>query len=439
MLIRDLIVSVSVFSLLPICVIQPWLGIVAWSWLGYMNPHKLTWGYARTMPFAEMIALATFVGILATRDSEKRPIPWYRETYLLALLWVVFTLTTFTAMYPDEAWKKWEDISKILLFVFFTLKFFQTRNRLRLLLLVIALSLGFYGLKGGIWSLFIDFGVNRVEGPEETFIGGNTEIGLALNMILPFLLLMARDEPNVKLRRLLQIVFTFSVVAVIFTYSRGAFLGLFIVMSMLFLRARKRIVAIASIVILAGFVSMFAPQVWFERVETIDHYEQDQSANMRLNSWQVAWKLALDHPLTGGGFWVLPHKEIYDAYSPGTEVPNSAHSIYFAILGDHGFPGLLVFLSLVLSTLWSLRQIKRSVKNNPEGRWLVTYCEAVQASLVAYLVSGAFLQQAYFDLFYHLISFAILLRVIGVREGLIDVRVVHPAEFIASPVATPAM
>jgi probable O-glycosylation ligase (exosortase A-associated) len=325
-------------------------------------------------------------------------------------------------MYPDEAWEKWQDVSKIFLFVVITLKLFQTRERLRILFLVVALSIGFYGLKGGVWSIFVDFGMNRVQGPEETFIGGNTELGLALNMILPFLLCLSREEPNNNVRRLLQVIFAFSIIAVIFTYSRGAFLGLLVVLAMLFLRAKRRVVGVCLISLLAWFVSVFAPPAWFGRVETIQTFEQDKSANMRLNSWKVAWRLALDHPLTGGGFWVLPHKEIYDRYSPGTEVANTAHSIYFAVLGDHGFPGLVVFVSLNLSILWSLFRLRRKVEGRPNGTTIASYCEMLQASIVAYLVSGAFLQQAYFDLFYHIISFAVLLRVIAVREGLLNVQ-----------------
>ena len=180
--IRDIFVTLVVLGLLPVCLIQPWVGILVWSWFGYMNPHRLTWGFAYNLPFGQMIGISTILGIVAGRDPEKRPIPWCRETVLLACLWLIFTITTVNAMYPAEAWKKLEDISKILLFVVFTLKFFQTRERLRIMFLVVALSLGFYGLKGGIWAVFVTFGTQRVQGPEGTFIGGNTELGLALNM-----------------------------------------------------------------------------------------------------------------------------------------------------------------------------------------------------------------------------------------------------------------
>jgi probable O-glycosylation ligase (exosortase A-associated) len=381
-----------------------------------MNPHRLTWTFAFSMPFAQMVAIATVAGMFLSRDIERRPIPWLRETRLLFGLWVIYTLTTLVALYPDEAWPQLMKVSKVLLFTFLTLMFFQSRERLRYLFLVLALSIGFFGLKGGLWVLRTG-GVHNVLGPENTFIGGNTEIGLALNMTLPFLLFLAREEPRRWLRRLMLVTFAFSIVAIIFTYSRGAILTLPVTLMMLFLHARKRLVGLVALGLLALFVTHYPPEHWFSRVATIERYEEDASAMGRLTSWRVAWGLALDRPLTGGGFWALPHKEIFQRYAPGYPDVHSAHSIYFAVLGDHGFPGLALFVGLLVSCFVSLRTLRRNLANEPEAAWLVNYSRMIEASLVAYAVGGAFLTQAYWDLFYHLVSFVILLKVLARQAG----------------------
>src|SRR6266571_2165848 len=171
--IRDIILTAVILGLLPICLTRPWIGVLVWSWVGYMNPHRLTWGFATALPFAMLVAICTLAGLLFTRD--KKPIPWVRETYLLAGLWIMFTITTIFAFYPDEAWEQWDKVSKVLLFTFITLKFFQDRTRLRYLFFVIALSIGFYGVKGGIWALFTG-GMNRVYGPDSSFLGSNNSI-----------------------------------------------------------------------------------------------------------------------------------------------------------------------------------------------------------------------------------------------------------------------
>ena len=430
---RDLIVTGTMIGLLPLCLVTPWIGILVWSWIGLMNPHRLTWGFAYTMPFAMLVAVATLAGAFLTADKERRSIPAVRETWLLLWLWAVYTATTLVALYPDEAYPHWVRVSKILLFTFLTVVFFQQRERFRWLLLVVALSLGFYGLKGAAWVLRTG-GSNQVMGPPDSFIEGNTEIGLALNMTLPLLLFLARGEQRPWLRKLMLTMFGASIVAIVFTYSRGAFLGLAVVLMMLFLRARRRLVGILAVALLALFVMMFVPERWFLRMDTIQAYEQDASSRGRLVAWGVAWGVALDRPLTGGGFWVLPREEIFERYAPGYPKVHSAHSIYFAVLGDHGFLGLALFIGLIVSCLVSLVRLRRSVGHRPEAGWLVSYCEMTEASLVAYAVSGAFLTMAYFDLFYYLVSFVIILKGIAAREGLL----VESARSAAIPVGVPA-
>src|SRR5690606_29718503 len=127
-------------------------------------------GFARGMPFAQIVGLTVLLGVVAGRDPLRRPIPMFRETWMLAALWFVFLFTTVFSFYPDEAWPHLGKVSKILLFTFIPLLYFQDRSRLRILFMVLALSLGFYGLKGGIWVFRTGaLGSSAVLGPEGTF------------------------------------------------------------------------------------------------------------------------------------------------------------------------------------------------------------------------------------------------------------------------------
>ena len=163
----------------------------------------------------------------------------------LAALWIHFTITTFFAWYPDAAWQHWRKVSKILLFTFLTVLYFQDRKRLEYLFLVIALSLGFYGLKGGIWSILTG-GHSKVYGPENTMLGTNNAVGLALNMALPFLFYLGKGEPRRWLRWLMRAMFWFSIPAIVFTYSRGALLGLLVVLPLVLLKGRRNVLVGAA-------------------------------------------------------------------------------------------------------------------------------------------------------------------------------------------------
>jgi len=386
-----------------------------------MNPHKQTWGFARTMPFAMIVAIAVILGVLTSRDKLRRALPMCRETSLLIALCFDFTLTTILAWYPGDAWDLWFKLFKILLFTFLTLLYFQDRQRLRYLFLTIALSIGFYGLKGGIWVFrSADPGGGAVMGPEGgALLAGNNGIGLALCMTLPFIAFMAREEPRLWLRRILQAMLIFSPIATVFTFSRTSILTLPVVLIMLFMRARRRILGFFALAIFAYGIMNFAPERLFERAASIQEHT-DTSSKMRLESWYVAWRFALDHPLTGGGFWVLDHEPVYDMYLSEYIRAQSAHNIYLEVLADHGFPGLILYVSLILSSYFSLFRLKWLLRNKPEAQWLVNYCKMIQISLAAFIIGGTFLPMSYWDYFYHLVSFVILLRAIAVKEGLLS-------------------
>ncbi|SRR6266851_7766642 len=433
--IRDIVLTAGILGLLPLCLARPWIGVLMWSWLGYMNPHRLTWGFASELPFAQLVAICTLAGLLLTKD--KKPIPWVRETYLLVALWIMFTITTFFAFYPDEAWEQFDKVSKVLLFTFVTLKLFQDRTRLRYLFLVIALSIGFYGAKGGVWALLTG-GMHRVYGPDRSFLGSNNSIGLALNMVLPILYMLWQDEPRRWLRNVLRFTFCMSIVGVVFTYSRGGFLGLIVVLAALFFRPTKRALGGLTVALALGLLflmlgSPFLPDQWWQRMGTIYTYDQDTSAVSRLTAWKVAFQLAVNRPFLGGGFWVLPHYEIFQLYSGSdSDASYSAHSIYFSILGDHGFVALGLFVFLLLSCVGSLARLRRLARRSESAAWVGTPARMLQASFLAYMVSGAFLTEAYFDLFYHLVSVVILLKVLVSQEA-----PTRAAPAAATPVRTP--
>jgi putative inorganic carbon (hco3(-)) transporter len=404
-----------VFAMLPICLARPWIGMLMFAWLGYMNPHRLTWHFAYEMHYAIMVAVATLVGLLFTKD--RKPMPWVRETYLLSALWGLFTLSTVFALYPSEAWGRWYFISKILLFTYVPLLLLQDRKRLKWFLLIIALSIGFYGLKGGIWSIGKG-GTGTVEMPDETMFSGTNGAALALNMVLPMLFYLAREEETWWLRRLLRVTFVFSIVAVLFTYSRGGLLGLCAVLLVLAAKSGKLLRATVGLAAAYVLVMNFAPPQWFERMGTIRTYEEDTSAQARLDAWYMSYRLALDRPLLGGGLESIGQPEIVARYLPGREGRGfgvAAHSVYFSLMGEHGFLGLGLFLALVASSVLTLRSLRRS-RTRPS--WVRSYSHMLEASFVGYLVTGAFLSVAYVDLFYHVITCVILLKVLADREPL---------------------
>ena len=209
---RDYIVTLIVFGSLPYILSRPYLGVVMWSWLGYMNAHKLSWGFATTMPFAQVVAIATLLGLLFS--SEPKRIPWTRETIILLLFILWMCITTFFALEPDRAINLLEKVLKIQLMTFVTLMLMGSRERIDLLVWTIAVSIGFYGVKGGIFTITTGGGYH-VTGPTGTFIEGNNEIGLAMLMALPLIRYLQLEAKQKWVRLGLLAALLLTIVAVL--------------------------------------------------------------------------------------------------------------------------------------------------------------------------------------------------------------------------------
>ena len=409
---RDAIVFIVIFGSLPFCFLRPWIGILVFSWISYMNPHRFTWGSAYDYPFAKIVAIVTIAGLFFTKD--RMPLPKTRETLLIVLLGLYFTLTTFFAFNQNAAWIQWEKIIKILVMTLATMVLINDPKKLKYLVMVIAVSIGFLGIKGGVFS-FVTGGGFRVYGPPGSFFADNNDMALALNMAIPMLFYLAKNEENKRLKMAFWFTFASSIVSVVFTYSRGGFLALAIVLAFLFFKSQHKTIAvmILSVVLIIG--AIYIPVQWFERIDTIRSYEEDSSVRGRINAWKTALNLAKDRPLIGGGFETFI-RPVFRIYAPVRSNVHDVHSVYFEVLGEHGFVAFGLFILLMLYSLLTAQKLKKTVRNNHDFKWVEDYSSMFQMSLIAYMVGGLFLGRAYFDLYYHIIAMIIIMQALVNKE-----------------------
>lgn len=398
---RDIIVTLAVFGTLPFILRRPWIGILVWSWLSYMNPHRLAWGFSTSMPFAYMVALATFAGIVFSRDT--RQMLWSRETKLLLVFTAWMFITTLFAMYPGLAWPQWDKVWRIMLMTFVTVFLIRDREQVHWLVIVIVLSLVFYGVKGGIFVL-TGGSAHNVRGPNGSFIADRNSIGLALLMTIPLLWYVRLQTRQKLLRMGLLAAGALTLIAVIGTHSRGALLGLGAVGLVFLMKARNRLGIMFAMIPVILVILYVMPQEWFDRMHTIETYEEDASARGRLYAWGNAIELA-NMSFLGGGFRAVT------GYG-GTD----SHSNWFGVLGELGWLGLAMFVMLHIFTWRTAAQIRKLVKDHDELTWAGDLAAMIQVSLVGYMSAGSFLGLQYFDLFYHLIVIAAIVRELVSRK-----------------------
>jgi len=386
--------------------LRPFVGVLAWTWVSFMNPHRLSWGVARTFPVALVVALATLAGVVLS--GEPKQLPRNPGTRLLFALWACLSISTALALHSDTALEAWILRSKILLMAILTMTLLKDRERLRWLCIVTALSVGFFGLKGGIFTI-ITGAQYQVLGPEDTFLGDNTSLALALTMVLPILFYLTRDVNQKPLRWLLWATFVFSIPAIIGTYSRGGLLGLAAVAMTMFAKGGRKLFGVVLLTAATVAVITLAPQKWSQRMETIGHYQSEASAMARIHAWTLAWRLALARPIFGWGPQAMDDKKLYDTYYPESPGRDDVHNSYLQLLAECGFVTFAVFAALLGWCLLHLRRLSALFRESPEHTWVATYADMLQVSLIGYVVSAAFLEMAFFDLLYHIVASSIAL------------------------------
>jgi len=410
--IRDIVVLAAVFACAVGGLYRPWWGICGFVWVSYMNPHRFTWAFAYAYPVAQIIAIPTLVGILLGRDRIRWPEG--REAWLLTALWCMFAFTTFFAINQSSALEELIRVSKILLMTYATMLVINDRERLNVFWLVIVWSIGLLCLKGALFTL-VTGGAYRVFGPPDSFLEDNNDFAHAVCMTIPIIIWFMNQQTKTILKNAYRIMTGCAIVSVLITYSRGGLLTLCAVLGLYWLRSRRKFL-IGILIVMGLLIAIpFLPQEWHERMDTIQTYDQDGSVLGRFNAWRTAWNVAKDRPLIGGGFQMFTW-ETFQRYSPQPDNIHDVHSIYFELIGEHGFPTFFLFLGLVASCMLSLNRMKKYWRTKSD-QWGSGLCDALFMSFVAYMVGGAALGRVSFDLFYHLIAGVIILKGIMTDEA----------------------
>ncbi len=355
---RDLIVVAIVCASLPVIVFRPYCGLLVYGWLAYMRPQDMAWGASRSLPLSQWVALALVLGLVVSLGRER----WLTlkvQTVLLLLLAGWISVTVVTAVLPDVSGEMYGYYWKAIVISILTTGLVIDRRRFRLLVILIAFSIGFLGAKRGLLGL-LRGGARYNDGPGG-FMSDNNSFALVLNMTLPLLAAIIITEKVKLLKIAAGAVAALCVATILFTFSRGGLLTLAAIAPLLVWRSRHRVAVTAvAALALAGFLALTSDrftQDYVERAQTISDYQEDQSAVGRLNAWKTSWGVFLDYPVFGVGPNNL--EVVYRTYSPEPQRFRVSHNAYLQILCECGLPALLLFLGAIGSALWSLGRTRR--------------------------------------------------------------------------------
>ena len=427
---RDLAFVASWLVLVPLAFGGAQVGVLIWTWTSLLAPNDVLYGFGATLPYAKIAAALTLVLAVMGRGGGIRLRP-NATVLLLGLLavWGLLSQATGLAADPAPGWDLYQKLVKILLLAVTVTAVMRDRLRLHALLLAICLGIGFTGL-GEAAKFLLSAGGHKVLGTSST--GDNNQIALDVLMIMPLLYYLQATAQRQAVRAACWAMGGMCAVCVIATASRNGFAGLGLLGVAYVLASRRKVFGLVLVLVVFAAGAQLVSDSWKQRISTIQAADSDDSFMGRVGAWKVSTAVALHRPLFGGGLHAIQHGDVWGEHlevashidilgsAPPTLTFKAAHSIYFEVLGDLGFGGLALFLALFAVGWRNGSAVRRIVRRSKRAdiAWAGQMAAVLQVSLLLFLVNGALLSAAYYDIDYLLVAMLAALRELVGRAAL---------------------
>lgn len=386
-------------------------------WIAYFRPESWAWSTL----FASL-NLSYFAGaflVIRTMFSDVRlRLDW--RSALLVLFLLQSLASTYNGYDSQHSFSYWWDFAKVIVVSLLLTNIVRSAADFRLILTVIVLSLGFEAAKQGWAQLVLNPGAPNTNWIP--FLGDNNLVAVGMAMLLPVVGALAATSTGWQKR-----AFQFLSVGVLYrglsTYSRGGFLSIGAVAGLWFWRSPHKLRTAAAVMVTAALVLPVLPQQFWDRMSTITapSPERDDSRQSRLHFWQVAIAMANDRPYLGVGH--SGYQRAYNEYdwTEGQFLTNRAvHSAWFGVLAEQGYPGLVIFVLIVLSSFRACRRVRKAAARGEIPGPLGPYAIAFEASLVAFIVGGSFVSFQYCEMLWHYFALTVALERVAVAEAAVN-------------------
>ncbi len=419
----DLAITGFTLAFLALGFRKPFLWVLAYLYIDTLGPQKISYHLLASMSISLVAFVLAFGGWLVLDD--KRDSRFTMRQGIIAVLLVYCGVTTMFADFPVEAMDKWSWVWKALVFAIFLPLTLRTRLRIEAAALVMVLSIGAIIIDGGIKTvgggggygtlhLFINDNVGLYEG---------SIISSVAIAVIPLIVWLMKHgtifPPDWRVRMFgAALIFACALIPV-GTQARTGLVCLALLAVMALRTVKRRFLYLGVMAALAAVAVPLLPESYTKRMNTIENHKADQSASTRMAVWMWTLDYARDHPLGGGFDAYRSNKvkvELVTVEGEGnntsrgvTEVVEQSrayHSSYFEMLGEQGWPGLVLWLWLLLSGLWQMEKVRSRWKKRtaPGETWQAPLANALQQSLIVYMLGSAFVGIAYQPFCYMLIG-----------------------------------
>ncbi len=390
---------------------------LGYIWVDLFSPQQVSFSIINQIPISMIVGAAAIFGYLL---FDRRNPPRFVLGLWLLVIWAIWiTMTTLWAEVPAAAWEKWDWAIKTVVFAVFLPFVIRSRIQIEAMILTIVFAVSGTMMAGGMKTLVTGGGYHIAIG----LISGNSGLAEGSTLantciaIIP-LILFIRKHTLILGRHALLDWFCFgligaAILTALGTYERTGIVTLAVLGGFLWVQSKHKILfAVLPLIVAALGLSLMSSE-WSDRMGTISQFRAEDSALGRIAVWLWTLDYASTHPL-GGGFSVY----LIDSFRVPIEgttdflqiTGKAFHSIYFEVLGEQGFVGLGIFLSMIGCMLVYLRSVARASRAVPENAWLYELARALTSSTVIYLIGGAFVGIAFQPMFYYWFACAICLN-----------------------------
>jgi probable O-glycosylation ligase (exosortase A-associated) len=401
----DVLWIIILFSFSFLGLKRPYIAYCCVIFVDILRPQNLSFSILANKPLSLIVTVIFFLSLIM--NHKKWSFPHYKAISLLILTFMMWiTLTTFYAEFQFLAWYKYDYSIKTIFFAIFTPFVINTKVKFQFFLMTIVTAASYYFIIGGMTTIFEPtfYGETLIKtNAGDTLMTESSTLSMTAAMLIPVLYYLYKHsvftEKNKLLKPLLILILFASLMTIIGTHARTGIIGLAILFMLVALitKYKVRIMVLCACIILT--VQVFATDAWLERIGGITSSNKESSAAGRI----VVWKWTLDYvkyrPILGGGFMSYKaNAGVLHLYGDADiEVDYRAnsgkafHNIYFEVLGEHGYPGLIIFSLIIFLSL----KLNRKTSKTSDEPWIKDAAIANNICLLIYCGCGMFIGIAF--------------------------------------------
>ena len=426
---RDLIFVGYLAAIMLLAFKRPFLFTLIYAYIDIVSPQRLSYFLLNSIPLSLVMFALAFLGFLVSDD--KKDVRVAPRWVLLLVLLAYCGYTTTVAAEPVAALEKWNWVWKALVFAAFLPLTLHKKLRIEALVLTMVLCASALIVTGGIKTATGGggYGALVVLIDDNSGLFEGSIISCVAITIIPLILWLAKHgtifRPSWMVRGYAAALIFACLLIPVGTQARTGIVCIAVLGILLLRHARYRMLYLGAVALVGLAAMPFLPSTFTQRADTIKDYKADESASTRIAVWAWTWEYVKEHPM-GGGFDVYRQNRIrYDiaqkadsdevisvdmpAVKEVVDEGRAFHSSYFEMLGEQGFPGLIIWLMIQLGGVWRMEVLQRLYRkrNREDEGWVAPLANALQNAQIIYLVGSLFVGIAFQAFFFMLTALQI--------------------------------